>query len=194
MEKPKKKLKVVRSVKGGETIVKKVYVPVQDNLKYYRIVRYYIMRKYKITMLELEMLIFLYSEGLFTVEKIKTYAYCFPWKRVTFEKMLDKGHIVVWREKRGAKRKFQLSFTTKQMIARMYNMLNGTEPIPERRGVGTMFMAKPTYVDKNYAKIIKDINRDNKGIRIKIKEPGAMNPDSNKFNNNSRNRTIIVDE
>lgn len=187
----KLKLKVV-ATRRGPIVTKKQQAPLHDYLKYYRVVRYYVCKKYGITLLELEMLLFLYSEGLFTVERMKEYGYCFAWKRVTFEKMLEKGFIEIWREKKGAKRKFQLSRQAKLMVAGVYGMLNGEKLIPERRGVGTMFLAKPMYADKNYANVIRMINKENKGTRIKVREPGIFTP--NPKLQNSINKTKIVDE
>jgi hypothetical protein len=189
MRKPK--LKII-ATKKGPVVLKKQQAPVHDYLKYYRVVRYYVCKKHGITLLELEMLLFLYSEGLFTIDRIKEFRYCFPWKKVTFEKMLEREFIEIWREKKGAKRKFQLSYKAKMMVTSAYNMLNGQQLIPEKRGVGTMFLAKPIYSDKTYTEVIKMMNRDNKGTRIKVREPGMFTPNSKL--QNSVNKTKIIDE
>ena len=44
-----------------------------DYLKYWKIVRYWALRKYKITNTDLDFLLFLYSEGLFNKAKFDLY-------------------------------------------------------------------------------------------------------------------------
>ena len=53
----------------------------KDYLKYWRVIRYFVMRKYKINTQELDMLLFLYSEEYFNVDKFKEFNQLLGWNK-----------------------------------------------------------------------------------------------------------------
>ena len=62
----------------------------QDNwLKYFRVIRYYMRRKYDLSLSDLEMLLFLYSEGLFTRSDFSEFGQIMSWDRRRFDKDLE---------------------------------------------------------------------------------------------------------
>ena len=58
-----------------------------DFLKYWRVVRYYIKRKYNLTQADLDILLFLYSEGRFTRQVFKAYEGVVNWEPKRFKRL-----------------------------------------------------------------------------------------------------------
>ena len=55
-----------------------------DYLKYWRIIRYFIKTKYKLTTGEIEMLLFLYSEDIFSRERFDQFNNLLGWNNNRF--------------------------------------------------------------------------------------------------------------
>ena len=66
-------------------------------LKFYRVVRYYIKRKYDITLMELDMLLYLYDMPYFKKEDFNYYGNTMSWDKKRFYDMIKKGLIKEWR-------------------------------------------------------------------------------------------------
>jgi len=60
-------------------------------LKNWRIVRYYIQKKYDLNIKELEILLYLYDLGIFTRKDVNEYARICSWGNNTTKMLLDKG-------------------------------------------------------------------------------------------------------
>ena len=67
--------------------------PKYDYLKFWRVVRYWAKQKYGITTADLDMLLFLHSEGLFTRVQCENYGSLMSWDKQRFEKLLRDGWI-----------------------------------------------------------------------------------------------------
>ena len=65
-------------------------------LKYWRIVKYYIKRKYDLSEPDLEMLLYLYDEGRFDMNAFKEYSNIMHWDRNRFWKLKKRGFINIW--------------------------------------------------------------------------------------------------
>ena len=123
----------------------------QDYLKYWRVVRYFIKRKYNLTTSDLEMLLFLKSEGRFSKENFQEFNELLSWDKSRFERLRQQGWIEVFRKRVGKHRaKYQLSFKSKRVLSSVYKKLNG-EVIPT-----TPFSDK-VYTDKLYRNFIKQL-------------------------------------
>ena len=59
----------------------------QDYLKYWRVVRYFIKKKYNLTTSDLEMLLFLKSEGRFSKENFQEFNELLSWDKSRFERL-----------------------------------------------------------------------------------------------------------
>ena len=70
----------------------------EDYLKYWRVVRYYIKKKYKLTTAELETLLFLKTEGRFSRDDFQKFNEVISWNKDRFEKLRRDGWIVVFRK------------------------------------------------------------------------------------------------
>lgn len=69
-------------------------------LKNWRIVRYYIQKRYDVTLPELEMILYLYDEHLFDRETFDSFATSLIWDKGRFQDLLNKGTIVEWRKEK----------------------------------------------------------------------------------------------
>lgn len=70
-----------------------------DYLKYWRVVRYYVKKKYNITQAELEMLLFLRSEKYFSKDNFDEFDELLSWNKNRFEKLRKEGWIDSFRER-----------------------------------------------------------------------------------------------
>ncbi len=130
-----------------------------DYLKYWRVVRYFIKIKYGISTVELDMLLFLYSEKYFGKEKFKEFNELLSWNVNRFDQLLKKGWIEVFRKRVGKhKTLYSLSFKANRMIDSIYKKLNG-EQIPESPTSNPMFKSNVSYTDKVYRNMIKEMNK-----------------------------------
>jgi hypothetical protein len=106
--------------------------PTHDYLKYYRVVRMWIKQRYSITQEDLDMLLFLYSERLFTKKRLDEYNMCFGWGEHRYRRLKRDGWISEWlpsRPTKGGAAQMEVSYKGKVMIARFYRVLSGEEPI-----------------------------------------------------------------
>lgn len=130
-----------------------------DYLKYWRVVRYYVKSKYGLTTAELEMLLFLYSEGYFDRAKFNEFNNIISWDVKRFEKLVSNGWIIYFRQpKRNIKAIYELSFKAKIMIDQVYKKLNGEE-ISISEDSSPMFKRNVKYTDKVYRNMIKDMRK-----------------------------------
>jgi len=129
-----------------------------DYLKYWRVVKYYVKAKYGLTQAELEMLLFLKSEGYFDKDKFKEFDALISWNVNRFDKMRRDGWIEVFRRRDGKRKAlYQLSMKSKRMIALVYKKLNGEE-LPMSDSHDPMFRRDATYNSKVYRNFIKQMN------------------------------------
>lgn len=139
-----------------------VYNPRQKEynfLKNWRIVKYYIKRRYGISSGTLEFLLFLYNEDVFTKEQFKKYASMLSWNNRLFSQMQEAGLIKLWRKGETAKSKslYELSHQAKAICNQTYKKLLQEEPISEDPYKNEIFKGS-SYTDKVYKKLIKMMN------------------------------------
>jgi len=129
-------------------------------LKYWRIVRYYVKRKYELSETDLEMLLFLYDEGRFTSTDFKEYSNLMHWDRDRFWKMKERDFIGVWRKKNEvANRKaiYELTAKSKKIVSIVYRRLLMEETFSEDPRHNPI-MKGSTYTDRIYRMAIKKMN------------------------------------
>ena len=131
---------------------------ISDYLKYWRVIRYFIKSKYKLSQGDLDILLFLYSEKYFSKEKFNEFDELLSWNVNRFDKLLRDKWIVVFR-KRSQKFKtlYALSHKSKKMINSIYKKLSGEE-IPTSLSANPMFAKNVKYTDKVYRNFIKEMN------------------------------------
>mgnify|MGYP003624346569 FL=1 len=131
----------------------------KDYLKYWRVVRYFIKSKYGLTTADLDMLLFLNSEGYFSKDDFYEFNELLSWDKNRFENLRTNGWIEVFRKNKGKQKAiYQLSYKTNRVITSIYNKLEGEE-IPESPSSNPMFLRKVSYTDKVYRNYIKDMNK-----------------------------------
>lgn len=130
-------------------------------LKYLRVVQYYIKRKYELSAMELDMLLYLYDMPYFRKEDFNYYGNTMSWDKKRFFDMVNKGLIKEWRpggEKYGRAKLWELSHKSKTICSLTYKKLLREEPISEEPRSNPIFK-KQTYTDKIYKKVIEKMNR-----------------------------------
>jgi len=135
--------------------------PSSDYLKYWKVIRYFIKAKYKISTGELDMLLFLYSEKYFDKDKFNEFNEIFSWNEKRFKQLKAKGWIEVFRPRDYKKKKkaiYALSYKTRRMIGSMYKKLSGEE-IPESPSANPIFLKNVSYTDKVYRNMIIEMNK-----------------------------------
>ena len=130
--------------------------PSRDYMKYWRVVKYWAKNKYDITTGELEMMFFLYSEGLFNKDQFEEFNKLIGWNKNRFKDLLAREWIIKWRNHTNRERAlYELSYKGKRMIYNLYDKLNGKE-FSEN---APMFQTNAGYNDRVYRKYIRKINQ-----------------------------------
>tara|TARA_R110000803_G_scaffold23681_4_gene57829 strand:- start:71 stop:511 length:441 start_codon:yes stop_codon:yes gene_type:complete len=134
-------------------------LPPNDYLKYWRVIRYFIQAKYKISTAELDVLLFLYSEKYFNKTKFNEFDELISWDVNRFDKLLRDGWIVVFRRNKGKQTTlYEVSYKGRRMLGSMYKKLSGEE-IPESPSVNPIFLKNVSYTDKVYRNMIIEMNK-----------------------------------
>jgi|TARA_R110002153_G_C13102403_1_gene476724 hypothetical protein len=149
------------------THIRKVYdrrQPKSDYLKYWKVVKQWARAKYNLGTADIEMMLFLYSEGLFTKFQFEEFNEIMSWDKNRFHKMLKDKWIIKWRERQGRESTlYELGFSGKRVCASIYKKLNKEETIAEDRKNNPMFERSTEYSNKVYRKMIKKMNDEVKG-------------------------------
>jgi|TARA_B100001564_G_C20461303_1_gene588154 hypothetical protein len=132
---------------------------INDYLKYWRVIRYFVKAKYNLSTAELDMLLFLYSEEVFSKDKFEEFDNLLGWNVNRFDNLKRDGWIEVFR-KRVGKRKalYQLSYKCQRVINLIYKRLSGEE-IPTSAVNNPMFARDVKYSDKVYRNMILEMNK-----------------------------------
>lgn len=143
--------------------------PTHDYLKYFRVVRYWAKRTHEVGLADLEMLMFLYSERLFTRTKFNEYEEIMSWDRERFESLRRRDFISVWRKAKGSESAlYEVSYKGKRLVLSVYKKLAGEEVISESPGRNPIFKKDSPYTDKVYRRAIKIMN---KNTRERLQRP-----------------------
>jgi len=131
---------------------------VNDCLKYWRVIRYFIKQKHGLTTGDLDMLLFLYSEDIFSKEKFKEFDNILSWDEDRFDRLLRDGWIEVFRRRRKKfKTLYGLTFKTQRVISSIYKKLSGEE-IPTDMSNNPIFAKNVKLSDTIYKKMIISMN------------------------------------
>ena len=168
--KDKKKDKYVIKIRPRplQKVIAREY-PAHNYMKYWRVIRYWACRYYKVTMIELEILFFLHDEMLFNQTTFNSYDNIFRWDTYRMARLKEKGLIRTFREPtKNQARLYELSFKAKKMINSIYKKLNGEEPIPVKPSRNPMFNKKAGFTDKVFAIAVKNFNQEFKESRQRL--------------------------
>lgn len=135
------------------------FKPKEDYLKYWRVIRYFMQAKYKISSSDIELLLFLYSEKYFNKSKFYEFDQLISWDRKRFKRLIDDDWIIVFRKKKGKQTTlYEMSYKGRRMIGTMYKKLNGEE-LPEGKVCNPLFSKDTNYTDKLYRDMIIEMNK-----------------------------------
>ena len=127
-------------------------------LKYWRVIRYWVKAKYKLSTPEIDMILFLYSEEYFNKTKFKEFEELMSWDVKRFDTLLRDGWTHVWRKGYGKHTTlYELSYKGKRLANTIYRKLHGEE-IAESPSINPLFRADASYMDKVYRNSIKELN------------------------------------
>ena len=130
-----------------------------DYLKYWRVIRYFVKAKYGLTTADLDMILFLYSEDIFSKDKFEEFDNLLSWDVDRFDRLLRDDWIEVFRKRRGNKKGlYQLSYKTQRVVISIYKKLSGEE-IPMSQNSNPMFARNVKYTDKVYRLMIIEMNK-----------------------------------
>ena len=130
----------------------------RDYLKYWKVIRQYYKVKHGLSQAELDVLLFLFSEGYFDRDRFADFDSLLAWDKDRFNKMLSDGWIEVFRKRQyGKKSLYQISDKGRNVVMDIYRKLNGEE-IPTSHSQNPMFLKNVSYSDKVYRNMVKDMN------------------------------------
>ena len=90
--------------------------PNADYLKYWKVVKQWARARYDLGTADIEMMLFLYSEGLFTKFQFEEFNEIMSWDKNRFHKMLKDEWIIKWRERKGRESTlYELGFKGKRV-------------------------------------------------------------------------------
>ena len=129
--------------------------------KYYRLVRKWACKTYKLTDGELELLIHFDCIGRFTRNDYIKGTYIYSWDKHRWEKLRREGWIEVFIKRNHTTVKYnvyKVSTKCAYLISRMYRILLGTEDLPTSRR--SVFNKNTSYTDKVFNAAIDNMNKD----------------------------------
>ena len=130
-------------------------------LKYYRLIRKWACKTYKLNDADLELLVYLDCKSRFTRNSFIDGSYTYSWDKNRWERLRQQGWIEVWRHRNRTTIKYSIyktSFKCSQLISRIYRILLGEEDIPTSER--NIFFNNKSYTDKVYNKAIDDMIKD----------------------------------
>lgn len=136
-----------------------------DYLKFWRVIRYYIKSKHKLSQADLDIILFLYSESYFGKEKFVEFNELISWEVGRFERLKREGWIEKFRTRSGNRKAlYQLTYKANNLVIDIYKKLNGEE-VPVSLSSNSLFLKNVSYNDKVYRNMIVKMNsywRENK--------------------------------
>jgi len=129
-----------------------------DYLKYWRVIKYYYLRKHDMKAADLDMLLFLKSEKYFTKKKFDEFNQLVSWNKKRFTYLLANGWLEVF-SKRPKKYEtiYKLTHKSKRLLTDIYNKLSGDELSVDPQ-TNPLFQKNVRYTDKTYRSMIMKMN------------------------------------
>ena len=137
-------------------------LPEYDFLKYWRVIRFWVKKKYGLSISDMEMLLFLYSEQIFNKTQFKRFEEVMSWDIKRFSRLLSEGWIHVWRKRQGQETTlYELTYKGKRVMRTIYDKINGKE-ISELAFTNPLFSSDPSYADNVNRNMIVKMNKETK--------------------------------
>lgn len=140
-------------------------------LKYYKVIRQYYKSKFKLSQADLDVLLFMYSEGYFTRRKFKRYDKLLPWDKKRFEDLMNRGWFEIFRPREGNKATiYNMTDKGKLLVRDLYRKLNGQDIPVSSTNNPMMLKRKVRYSEKIYKDMIIEMNKANRQQRHQTPE------------------------
>ena len=124
--------------------------PPNDYLKYWRVIRRWVKSNYGLGTVELEMLLFLYSESYFTKDTFDEYNQLMSWNKKRFSDLLRDGWIHVFRKRKGNQKKPCTNCHTKEERCSMPYTINLTGKNLQKRNQQTLCSKRARHIPMWY--------------------------------------------
>jgi hypothetical protein len=136
-------------------------------LKHWKTVAYWAQEKYNLKRSDLDMIIFIYDEKLFTYYDFERFKSITTWDKGRFTRLQREGWISIYQKKniwRKTPYVYEISFKGRKLVDRIYKLLSGEEDFPtsERRNPA---MRRRSYSDKVFSTRMYEINKANQEQR-----------------------------
>ena len=146
----------------------------ENLLKYYKIIRIWLLNKYNITGNELDMLVFLSDEGFFTLKKYYQWNNIFSWKKDRLDVLIEKGLVeFVNKHENPPKTKavYRLTLKGRAIVNLLYKKLNGEE-ISIKGQANPFFRGKLPFSHKVYGIMIRQMRDETRELKRKKRSEG----------------------
>jgi hypothetical protein len=144
-----------------------------DFLKYHGVVFGWIRKKHGISNVDIEILLFLYGEKIFTMSKLKEYAMIYTFGRKKLVWLQEQGLIRKWRdEKDGRVFLFELTQHGKRIVNSIYKKLNGDEPLTPIDRLNDKAEGLIKTKDRAYDIVLNKMNKANAEKKQQARHPG----------------------
>lgn len=138
-----------------------------DYLKYWRVIRRYMKVKHNIGQAELEIILFLYSEGKFPASRFNEFNETINWEPDRLSRMINEGWVERFRRRDGKMAGlYCITEKSRRIVLDIYRKLNGEE-IPMTAENNPLFMKNVPYTHKVYKNMVISMNQY---LRKKYKE------------------------
>jgi DNA-binding MarR family transcriptional regulator len=137
-----------------------------DYLKLFHVAYDLIIRKYDIKHNDLGMILFLYSEAIFTHTNIVEYGMVMPFNRRRVARLVQEGYIVAWAAPTDRRKSlYTLSEQSKTIVRTFYGLLTGDIPFsenPKLKKIVRTSNAREKFYKIGVRKINRKIEKENK--------------------------------
>lgn len=141
-----------------------------DYMKYWRTIRRYIQVKYDLSEPDLDVLMFLYSEQLFTYYKFLEFANDMSWDRERFKRLKDNEWIHMYSDKyRGQYRLYELTRKGRHVITKMYKHLSmelEISEVPKNNPVFNRARFSDRTLATSITKFNEEVRKKNKKVTV----------------------------
>jgi hypothetical protein len=129
-----------------------------DFLKYWRVIRRYCLEKYGLSTEDLDVLLFIKSEGLFNTRRWKEYKKIISWEKHRLERLVADGWIDQHRKHhKTTSSLYRISMKGLRVTMSIYSKLNGEE-MPTSPSTNPIFLKKVGFMTKQYREAILNMN------------------------------------
>lgn len=151
-----------RWAKEKQPIYVNSYEPKHNFLKYWKIVRKWATVKYNITYQDLEIILYLYDEGVWKAKDFLSATQIYSWDKKRLERLIDDGWLRIFRDGKGYAghaRLYEMTPKGKKMCEGVYSKVTQEEAIPENHQNNPIFKkSDPSFILKMYRQAITKMN------------------------------------